>query len=682
MRDEFGVDKFVPDHLDRYAREVLSRVASFAERARTLPLHLPRGWNQYKHENLITFFAVPGNHAVPSRWTVEVTGNESQDVIFWHATTSENKEDLRAWDHPPGPQFEDSWLEAYATAARGFAELRRTGEPSADMFLAELPHGEHRQRSFDEWMEAISNDQRAFVEAKTDRSIRLRGPAGSGKSLAITLKAVREVLRARDDGEDVRVLVVTHSWALASQIQDTVDSLGLGPIGEIEVLPLLGVGQMLMPPQHQESAGFTVIGDDSYSGKQAQIDEIREVLEEFVEGDWLTYRTRTGDALRERIDSKDPNEHLALIWDLLIEFGSVIGAAAIFTGAGAEPRYLQLPRSPWMMPLPSRDDRRIVYALYSRFMASLEARSLVTSDQVMADFLSYLSTHSWNRARKAQGYDLVFVDEFHLFSPLERQVLAYLTRDALSYPRLFMAVDPRQSPSEAFIGIAADDTRSMVEDTMGDVANFELTTVHRFTPQILELIKHVHHMFPAFDLGSDWEVDLSEVESVQKDGPVPALISASTQAASDIDIYQSVQDLYSRGRMALAVVDARQWRRFSELASQLSQSGKFHVSAISGRSDIEGLGYRNRGLVVGAAEYLAGLQFDSVLVAGVPDLRSDSVTANEKTRILSLLYLALSRAESEVRVFVNEEDGGAADVLIQAVSKGLMQSARGSLSRS
>jgi hypothetical protein len=276
----------------------------------------------------------------------------------------------------------------------------------------------------------------------------------------------------------------------------------------------------------------------------------------------------------------------------------------------------------------------------------------------------------------------VFVDEFHLFSPLERQVLHYLTRDTSVYPRVFMAVDPRQSPSEAFIGMAADGTRSSsgvpADDELGDVTNFELTTIHRFTPQILELIKHVHHEFPTLDLGQEWDVDFTRVESTQADGSFPRLISAASRAGEEDDIVRAVQGLYTSGRLALAVVDFRQWPRFSRLASRIGHSGKFHVATVSGRSDIEGVGYRSRGLVVGTAEYLAGLQFDAVLVAGIPDLNTTTPTANERIRYLSHLYLALSRAQGEVRVFVNEDDGGAPEVLLRAVNNHLMESDQGS----
>lgn len=499
------------------------------------------------------------------------------------------------------------------------------------------------------------------------------------------MKAGREVLKARDAGRDVRVLVATHSWALAAQISDSLDSMGLSHLHEIDVFPLLEIAKLISPQYVQDvSSGFNVIGDDSLSGKQAQLDEIQEVLDDFLAGDWITYKGGVTEGLRLRFDSTRDDERRALAWDLLIEFGSVIGAAAIFPGAGSDLRYFQLPRATWMLPLETREDQRVVFELYTRYWESLDQRALTTTDQVLADFLIHLSTNTWNRARRAQGYDLVFVDEFHLFSPLERQVLHYLTRDTATYPRVFMAVDPRQSPSEAFIGLAADGTLSSsgvsaADDGYGDVANFELTTVHRFTPQILELIKHVHHEFPTLDLGQNWDIDFSRVESAQANGSLPHLISAASRSGEEDDIARVVQSMYSSGRLALAVVDVRQWQRFSRLASRLGQSGKFHVSIVSGRSDIEGLGYRRRGLVIGPAEFLAGLQFDSVLVAGIPDLNASSLGANERTKYLSLLYLALSRAQATVRVFVNEDDGGAPEVLLRAVSNQLMESEKGSL---
>ena len=608
------------------------------------------------------------------------------DVIFWQTTTSDDREMLEDFDRPQlsvPALFESAWESAIGGSADHFERARRQQPPDTEIYLQAVDQSTTKGWSYEQWLTAVSDDQRAFIEAPTTRSVRLRGPAGSGKTLALSLKAVREVLHAREAGEEVRVLIATHSWALAAQIDESLTSMGIGDIPEVDVFPLLEIAKAVSPHYLNDSTGFTLAGEDSYSGKRAQLDEILELLTDFVGGDWVTYAPTVSTVLRARFDSAAEDDRLALAWDLLVEFGSVIGASAIFPGAGSELRYFQLHRAAWMLPLHSKLDQRVVYRLYEQYMTSLDERSLITSDQVLADFLNHLETHAWNRARRISGYDLIFVDEFHLFSPLERQVLHYLARDVGSYPRVFMALDPRQSPSEAFIGIAADETRSSSaasdEDRLGSVDNFELTTVHRFSPQILDLIKHIHHEFPTLDLGHDWDIDFAAVESARSDGPLPRLVTSASRNGEEIDIVRAVQELYPNSRLALAVVDIKQWPRFSALATRIGQSHKYHVSAISGRSDIEGLGYRSRGLVVGPAEYLAGLQFDTVLVAGIPDMRSAARSPNERTRILSLLYLALSRAQREVRVFVNEDDGGDVEVLLRAVNNELMVPERGSL---
>ncbi|WP_372671001.1 hypothetical protein [Amycolatopsis kentuckyensis] len=686
VRSSNTKERYVPEHLADLRRDVLSRMASFAERAYSnWPVTLPRGWHQYKHNNLIAFFAIPRGDAQMSRWIAEILPGKRSDIVYWTTTTANQKESLEDFESskPRLPlDWENAWDAASAKAAGHVERARRIQPSDVEISLTQFEQSATKGWSYEQWLKTISDDQRSFVEASTEKSIRLRGPAGSGKTLTLTLKAIREVLKARESGVDLRVLMVTHSWSLATDISKSLDSMGIGLINEIDTFPLLEIARTISPQYVNDDSGFTLVGDDSFSGKQAQLDEIYEVLDDFISSDWITYETGVTDSLRVRFNSEDTDDRFALAWDLLVEFGSVIGAAGIFPGAGAESRYFQLPRASWMLPLQSRNDKRVTFAIYQKYIENLDARALLTSDQVLADLLSHLVTHAWNRARKTQGYDLIFVDEFHLFSPLERQVLHYLSRDVSVYPRVFMAVDPRQSPSAAFIGVAADETLSSSvtsEDGLGDIDNFELATVHRFTPQILDLIKHVHHEFPTLDLGQEWDINFSAVESAQKPGPLPRLTVSASRTGEEDDIVKAVHELYPSGRLAVAVVDDRHWRRFSDLASRIGNSGKFHVSTISGRTDVDGLGYRRRGLVVGPAEYLAGLQFDVVLVTGIPDMEVSRTPVSERTRLLSLLYLALSRAQREVRVFVNDDDGGVAEVLTRAVANRLMTRERGSL---
>jgi len=661
-------------------------MASFVERSIAPgPLSLPRGWHQFKHNSLIQFFASPKGDALSTRWVAEIEPSDSS-VTFWQATTSDEKYDLTQYEPNRSAvralNVQD-WLQALEDAEQSFK--RADGSPSSniDVELEPLPPSATQGWSYDAWLDALTDEQRSFVDAPTDKSIRLRGPGGSGKTLALTMKALREARAAHSAGTEVRILLVTHSWSLATEISTSIDQMSETSSSQVDVFPLLEIAKSLSPNFASTANELQLIGEDSLSGKLAQLDEISEILREFRTGDWVTFRAKASETMAARIDSEDPDEFFALAWDLLIEFGSVIGAAAIFPGAGAGARYHQLARSHWMLPLESRADRQIIFHLYEMYMARLDQRSLWTTDQVHADLLSHLETHSWNRARRTEGYDLIFVDEFHLFNPLERQVLHYLSRDVANYPRIFMAVDPRQSPSEAFIGSASDATHqgAPVADvsSFGDVASIELTEVHRYSPEILNLIKHLHHAFPTLDLGNDWDVDLSRVESTQESGEIPSIRVAESRTGEEDDVVRAAMSAYSQGRVAIAVVDERQWGRYSQVAARVASSGKYHVSVISGRRDIDGLGYRRRGLVVGPAEYMAGLQFETVLVVALPNVQVVTQIGNERTRLLSLLYLAVSRAQARVQLFVNEDDGGPSDVLAQAVTGGLLTKVRGSL---
>lgn len=676
----------LPEAFDNVKRETLSRMATFVDRARTAPVRLPRHWSQYKHRNLISFFATPSDDGLASRWIVETTGGESPDIIFWKIT--DNTSTLALESFSPKRELDriparSDWDEVMITALRDRNDRLSalSTSRSEDITLrGSIGAGATKDLSFDQWMTRLSDDQRAFVDAPTDRSVRLRGPAGSGKTVALILKAMREA--TNPNNSDARIAVVTHSWAIAEQVDKSLSSMGLGFEHGIEITPLLEIAKSTSPAYIQgQSDDVQIWGEDSLSGKQAQLDQIVEVIIEFRESDWITYRDYVSESLRERLDSRNDVTVKALAWDLLVEFGSVIGAARIFPGPGSESKYFALARSSWMLPLENRDDKRVIFKLYERYMAVLEDLSLITTDQVLSDFLSYLTTHTWNRVRRSNGYDFLFVDEFHLFSPLERQVIHYLTRDTSDFPRVFMAVDPRQSPSESFIGVqSVSEVATGINATTGsesdDVENYDLHLVHRYTPEVLELVKNLHYQFPAYDLGGDWSVDLSQVSSAKQHGPVPVLITSGTQSAEEVGIYNEIKKYYSSSRIGVAVVDQKQWQRFSVMAARIGESKNFNVTSITGRSDMEGLAFRKRGVVVGPVEYLAGLQFSVVFVVGVPAME-ENMLPNERMRLLSLLYLAISRSESVVQIFVNEEDGGAPEALERATASGCLTKRRG-----
>ena len=142
-------------------------------------------------------------------------------------------------------------------------------------------------------------------------------------------------------------------------------------------------------------------------------------------------------------------------------------------------------------------------------MAGLTDQGLLTSDQLINDYLNYLETFTWNIRRREQGYDLIFVDELHLFGEQERLVSNYLARSAEQYPHHVswrwtrVSLQPRCSPISPLRQYPRA-TVAQADLDLGQVAAVDLRAVYRFSPEILSLIQHIHLSYPALELGPDW----------------------------------------------------------------------------------------------------------------------------------------------------------------------------------
>jgi hypothetical protein len=269
------------------------------------------------------------------------------------------------------------------------------------------------------------------------------------------------------------------------------------------------------------------------------------------------------------------------------------------------------------------------------------------------------------------------VDELHLFNEQERQTLGYLSRDPDAYPLMFMALDPRQSPSEAFAPMSA--SRSTVGESgeadaaLGEIESVELRTVHRFSPEILALVRHVNESFPALDLGDDWGFG-GDVETAVDPTRRKPSIHIHPHSTAEIDaVLDSAMERASRrdgaDRVAVVLVDPIALEVYGPAAEARS-----NMTLIRGRDDIVSLQYARRSVAVGPAEYLAGLQFGTVVVAGFPP--HSNRTANlghQRRRLLSLLYLAVSRATTDVEIHVNSGDGGVPEILESAIERGVVE---------
>lgn len=674
----------VPETPDELARringhepEILERLLAFLDSMDSKKVLLPETWNAVKSGNFISFFLASRDRLYGApRWNAEIRSNAT--AYLWTISDNTMPTDLQklkpAADVPA--KTDAAWHNVISDLKSHFTAPASNGL-RVDVELPPSNFGDVTQDlSFSKWIDKITPKQRLFVTQQSRHSIKLRGPAGSGKTLTLILKAMHSLHEAHSRGEDIRILFVTHTWALAGEISAIISRLSeWGEAELITVVPLVAVAEDFLPGDLRER-DLELVGDDSLSGKLGQLSIIENIIDRLRRGNWLRFRDHTSAQLRQRIEADDPGERRALAWDCLIEFGCVFGADGIFPDVvDAEARYMRLARAPWMMPLDGEYDKKVILDLYASFTETLEQQGKLSSDQLVNDLLNYFEMTVWNRRRKLLGYDEIYVDEFHLFNAQERQLLRYMTRSGAELPRIYMALDPRQSPWEAYVASTDATPTSGVrhDDGLGVTRAVDLTAVHRFSPEILEFVKRLHLEFPNLDLGDDWHLSFSEIESTAESGAIPSIIRSASIDDEATDIYNRLRKLGPNAQVAVAIVDQDLFERYKHVVSGLV-SNDIKVKVLTGRDDFNPLQSRKRGIIFAPAEYLAGLQFETVIIAGIPDLAFGVANQSyRRRRHLSLLYLAATRASRSLMLFINDDLGGFPSLFKGAADEGLVK---------
>ncbi|SCY75014.1 hypothetical protein SAMN03159288_04069 [Rhizobium sp. NFACC06-2] len=119
------------------------------------------------------------------------------------------------------------------------------------------------------------------------------------------------------------------------------------------------------------------------------------------------------------------------------------------------------------------------------------------------------------------------------------------------------------------------------------------------------------------------------------------------------------------------------FERFETYQNAASHQFPQEVFIIRSRDDVEQLRYMNRRIVFSTPEYVAGLQFDSVVIV---DANGDLVPlsnykGHQERRFLSELYLGISRAQKEVVIIASRDGDGLSPYLQALEPRGLLQSA-------
>jgi hypothetical protein len=653
-------------------RSAFDRCARIALRSFDPKVTLNPKWMPFHHGNRVSIFATSVGH--DERVVAEIGALNSSNVYLFMYADHQTTQDLAACE----PDYS-----LYETAVALFPSLVDLQTQASDRAVEgqiELEKIESRSItkgfSYDDWLRLLTRDQRRFLDHPLSGPIRLRGVAGTGKTLAMVLKALKTKYDADLEGRTKRILFVTHSWATAEYVDGllhALDNKATSP-SNIDVFPLL----YLAKKRDYSKIGRQPLGIDSEEGKRLALAEVAAVLERFAKSDWLAYKSGCTQELSKQIDGDSTSRERRLFcWDLLIEFGCVIAAQGILTHPADREKYLKLKRSAWMMPL-NAVEKQVIFHLWCKFMDALRQNKWISSDQIISDFLNDLSTFYWEAARLTEGYDVIFVDEMHLFNSQERLVFHNLLIDGDSAPEVIMALDPKQSPRETFTEISDDSEKqatSIYERArLPNPEKIDFKDVYRYTPEIGRLVQSVLDAVPALDFSEDWDLPTGAVSTASGETPRFQVVADKREmfrvAMSQASILTG-EARKNSGRVAILCLDSDKFLEYTHAAK-----GQYSTDSliIASRDDTERLRYAGRRFVVSMPEHVAGLQFDTVVLVDANDSQvpEGQHRSYQLRRFLSELYLGISRAERSILILANKAEGGLTKTLVPAVKQKLL----------
>jgi hypothetical protein len=656
----------------RTAFERVIRVAlRHFDRSIAIPIH----WQPYHEGPLLSVFAQPPRDASQRVYFDQSPDGTSNLYAF--AVTS-NPEDLAGVP-------EDKAL--YQRAIEGICDALLTDPPVAPpvgnfgVLLSE-PLGVRLASAgtLQEWYEHLLNrEQRAFVDQPHNRPVRLRGAAGTGKTQSMVVKCLRDLYADADGGNTFAFL--THSSALAhTAVRGMLHALDpterWASLKTPSGYPKLWIGTIYELAQEKlgyEKKGLKPLSVDGRDGREYQRMLIEQAISQVLRDPRIVLDLFPDcPDFQERL--KNSAEDSSLFDDLINEFACVLALEGIKKDTHEAKRYAHGPREPWQMVLPTEAHRRVVLEIHAIYRARLLTEKMLGMDQMVADFDRYLGTHEWGALRERDGFDLVFVDEYHYFTRAEAMLLHNLfkTRAQVGgrWP-LLMAYDIKQGSNDVAISGGMEKFRN---PGVGESVLTELKQVYRSTPQITAFLRDLDASFPAMDLEGEYATYVAE--SQQDDGQIPTL----TVYETDIKLVDSIFEQAARmardidgGGSQVAVLCLNE-----TLFDKLCVAGRVRDKfvPVTTREDLKELRYAKNKCIFSMPEFIAGLQFHTVFL-----IHADSADYDEdqgqgsRRRYVSRVYLGASRAARRILLSCSKEHGGPSQLLAAPLANATLRRA-------
>lgn len=539
------------------------------------------------------------------------------------------------------------------------------------------------EQGFDRWAKLLTDDQRSFVDSDWTIPHRLQGPAGTGKTLCLVLKAIGVLKKAEASGVPHSAIFIAPSEEVAEIIKNRM--IGNGGVDYLvdsssdfsekkQKISVTTLQRLCADLLNYEIAESEFLDRDSVESKNVQLLYLDQIAEGIKGKELAAVRAHLSPELYGFLEAEDS---WVLAQLLQHEISSIIKGR----GNGGLEAYKAIPASAYGLPVCGERDKEYVFRKFQDYQSKLEAANQYDVDDVVISAIGQLDTPIWRRRRQQLGYDSIYVDEVHLFNLNEISVLHYLTRGSGAVP-ISYSIDRSQAVGD--IGWGDSDLRAAIGEDGGVVENNRVSAVFRSSPDIVELAFFVTasgaSLFTSFENPIEFSGETFTAED-EKKCLKPCLSFVDSDDDLSAVVYRRADEVakslgVSRDNVLVIVFDDQllanvreDWRSANKVFKVLTRRGDFSTISSAGKAGC---------LVLSPPELVGGLEFQAVILVGCDKGRlppaagqSDYSRAYLNFRAHNNLYVAITRAKYRLEFIVNK-NRGVSDILGGAVTRGLL----------
>lgn len=526
----------------------------------------------------------------------------------------------------------------------------------------------------DYWTKNLTESQKKFVFSESFGPDILKGAAGTGKTLSLILRSVVQLKNAKKTDNQLRAIFITHSIATKNNIENLIASNGgdefinSGKLQSIEVTTLQewcinNLGNRISATEYLDS--------DALESKQLQLLYINEALEDFFIKDYAGSLNFISPKLKKFFGSNDP-------WGISILLQEEISTYIKGRAGDDLKTYMSLPRTKNIIPIENDDDFKTIFSIYNKYQEKLIALNLFDSDDITLSALKETSTPIWKRRRITAGFDIMYIDETHLFNINELSLFHNLLKPDSNH--IVFTMDRSQATGDTTIT-----KEDVAKELDANLANEHgLSAVFRSSEHIINLASCV--LASGATLFQELENPLAEsmtghTSLIEDKCCVPYIITKQNASEvyrasfSFVDHIAQELDISKSDVLIVPCTD----QVFKELKNFAESNDKEYIS-IERRGDnlaVEAAATNNL-YVIGGMDYIGGLEFSVVVIVGADSDKfpEQSTYTGESLHFINYssfnkLYVAITRAKYQI-AFIAEKTQKISPLLETAVTEGLL----------